>query len=472
MSAVTSPYGPTEMLSESVYNFATAGSRRSTGSGGSEPDNDCQQYEAASQATTATQLQLAASIQQQPAAPSPSTPTPSSGNGKPRNKRKNFKPISSRMAEISDESDDRDDETEQDCHDQTGDERDEATSGTGPEMLEYERKSLLSQVHQNSEEHRSSSGGQIKQRLNNNEVIPMDLSVATRPPSSEGDDDSGDSFRNKFILEQLRSQKVYSPHHDAQSPASESSDKSGMSGAMDQDGRMEDQDEDEQNQDGSENENETEDTEDRVRPYDEYAESAIHEFLAMYGPAEGEPVKSRLLPNNFLNPGLAGQQFQLSGGKLRVKEEKDASSTAPGSPPTPPHTPQSPSRQGNAANSNSGNPSSSGSPSNVQQQQQAAAAVAAAAAMGLHPGLVGSSLSQILAQNPALAQLLQQDPSVLTRSPQLAQLLQQSLQAHVGNAMFQQQHDRSRTDPDDARVPPTIASLAAMKVDAADPKIS
>lgn len=141
------------MLSDSVYNYAT------TRRGAADQDSDSQ-YE--SQA----QLQITSSIQ------------------KPRNKRKNFKPISSRMAEVSDESERDDDEPEE----------------SSSEILEYERKTMLLPAEERS-----------KQRLNNNEVSPMDLSVTTRPPSSEADDDSADSLRHKFILEQLRSQKLYSP---------------------------------------------------------------------------------------------------------------------------------------------------------------------------------------------------------------------------------------------------------------------
>lgn len=144
------------MLSESVYNYAT--SRRDA----TDQDSDSQ-FEAQAQ------LQLA-NIQK---------PT--------RNKRKNFKPISSRMAEVSDESEHDDEDPEA---------VEEASSN---EILEYERKTLLLPTEERS-----------KQRLNNNEASPMDLSVATRPPSSEGDDDSGDSYRHKFIIEQLRSQKFYS----------------------------------------------------------------------------------------------------------------------------------------------------------------------------------------------------------------------------------------------------------------------
>ena len=143
------------MLSDSVYNYATT--RRGT----ADQDSDSQ-YEGQAQ------LQIT-SIQ------------------KPRNKRKNFKPISSRMVEVSDESEKDDEELE-------------ALEESSSEILEYERKTMLLPAEDRS-----------KQRLNNNEVSPMDLSVATRPPSSEADDDSGDSLRHKFILEQLRSQKLYSP---------------------------------------------------------------------------------------------------------------------------------------------------------------------------------------------------------------------------------------------------------------------
>lgn len=144
------------MLSDSVYNYAT------TRRGAADQDSDSQ-YE------TQAQLQITSSIQ------------------KPRNKRKNFKPISSRMAEVSDESERDDDEPE-------------VVEESSSEILEYERKTMLLPAEERS-----------KQRLNNNEVSPMDLSVTTRPPSSEADDDSADSLRHKFILEQLRSQKLYSP---------------------------------------------------------------------------------------------------------------------------------------------------------------------------------------------------------------------------------------------------------------------
>lgn len=145
------------MLSDSVYNYAT------TRRGATDQDSDSQ-YE------TQAQLQITSSIQ-----------------SKPRNKRKNFKPISSRMAEVSDESERDDDEPE-------------VVEESSSEILEYERKTMLLPAEERS-----------KQRLNNNEASPMDLSVTTRPPSSEADDDSADSLRHKFILEQLRSQKFYSP---------------------------------------------------------------------------------------------------------------------------------------------------------------------------------------------------------------------------------------------------------------------
>lgn len=162
------------MLSDSVYNYATT--RRGT----ADQDGESR-YE------TQAQLQIA-SIQ------------------KPRNKRKNFKPINSRMAEVSDESD-RDDEQEQ--------ESDELLLGveevpTSNEILEYERKTMLLPVGVGTNDR-----SKQQQRLNNNEVSPMDLSVATRPPSSDVDDDSGDSLGHKFILERLNSQKLYSPGTEA-----------------------------------------------------------------------------------------------------------------------------------------------------------------------------------------------------------------------------------------------------------------
>ena len=194
------------MLSESVYNFAAA-SRRSTGAGSgstADQDSDSQQYD-----SQTTQLQLAASIQQQQQQQQSSQqsqqPQQPQTQSKPRNKRKNFKPISSRMAEVSDESDDREDDGEA-----NNDEANATGNDDGSDMLDYERKTLL----QGGEERTGAPTQSGKQRLNNNEVIPMDLSVATRPPSSEGDDDSGDSYRHKFILEQLRSQKMYSPGTD------------------------------------------------------------------------------------------------------------------------------------------------------------------------------------------------------------------------------------------------------------------
>ncbi|CAD1474307.1 unnamed protein product, partial [Heterotrigona itama] len=259
-----------EMLSDSVYNYATT--RRGT----ADQDSDSQ-YEGQAQ------LQIT-SIQ------------------KPRNKRKNFKPISSRMVEVSDESEKDDEELE-------------ALEESSSEILEYERKTMLLPAEDRS-----------KQRLNNNEVSPMDLSVATRPPSSEADDDSGDSLRHKFILEQLRSQKLYSPGTEslknlkkiykfatnlmadtlmvqARSPNSESSEKSG-SGVLDtESGRLDDTPfEDDRVQDGD---GETE-CEER-KPFEgmrEYAESTMQELLAIYGLAGGELAKSvsRQLPPTFLNP--------------------------------------------------------------------------------------------------------------------------------------------------------------------------
>lgn len=153
------------MLSDSVYNYAT--SRRSATS--ADQDSSDSQFE-----TQAHQLHHQLSSMQ-----------------KPRNKRKNFKPISSRMAEVSD------DESERDEQEDDSETIEEANSN---DIVEYERKTLL-----------TSNDDRPKQRLNNNEASPMDLSVATRPPSSDGDEDSNDSLRHKFILEQLRSEKFFSP---------------------------------------------------------------------------------------------------------------------------------------------------------------------------------------------------------------------------------------------------------------------
>ncbi|OAD55350.1 hypothetical protein WN48_04864 [Eufriesea mexicana] len=242
------------MLSDSVYNYATT--RRGT----ADQDSDSQ-YEGQAQ------LQIT-SIQ------------------KPRNKRKNFKPISSRMVEVSDESEKEDEELE-------------AIEESSSEILEYERKTMLLPAEDRS-----------KQRLNNNEVSPMDLSVATRPPSSEADDDSGDSLRHKFILEQLRSQKLYSPGTEARSPNSESSEKSG-SGVLDaESGRLDDTPfEDDRGQDAD---GETE-CEER-KPFEgmrEYAESTMQELLAIYGLAGGELAKSvsRQLPPTFLNPATGSHEI-------------------------------------------------------------------------------------------------------------------------------------------------------------------
>ncbi|KAH0547243.1 hypothetical protein KQX54_017933 [Cotesia glomerata] len=136
--------------------------------------------------------------------------------------------------------------------------------------------------------------------------------------------------------------------------------------------------------------------------------------------------------------------------RVRVKEEKDASSTAPGSPPTPPHTPQSPPRSvHNPSGMQSSQPITSTSPSlqshHHQQQLQ---------------NLANSPISQILSSNPALAQLLQQNPAILSQNPQLAQLLQQNLQAHMGNVLFspgcREDDERRQTDDVDSLLAPSI----------------
>lgn len=160
------------MLSESVYNFAV--SRRA------DQDSD-------SQFDAQAQIQLG-DMQNKPA----------------RNKRKNFQPISSRMAsEISDESEREDPDEDEDDEDQQQQQQQPLTNNSTQAQPEedFERRPTLLP---NSED-------RPKQRLNNNEASPMDLSVAPRSLSSEGEEDSSDSFRHKFILEQLRSQKLYSP---------------------------------------------------------------------------------------------------------------------------------------------------------------------------------------------------------------------------------------------------------------------
>lgn len=109
-----------------------------------------------------------------------------------------------------------------------------------------------------------------------------------------------------------------------------------------------------------------------------------------------------------------------------MKEEKDASSgTAPGSPPTPPHTPQSPPRQNNSV----------APPVSLSQPSQTSKANSPTTQHPLQ-GLPNTPLGQILVQNPALAQLLQQNPAILTQNPQFAQLLQQNLQVQMGS-LFQ-----------------------------------
>ncbi|KYM80898.1 hypothetical protein ALC53_08645 [Atta colombica] len=262
------------MLSDSVYNYAT------TRRGAADQDSDSQ-YEAQAQ------LQITSSIQ-----------------SKPRNKRKNFKPISSRMAEISDESERDDDEPE-------------VVEESSSEILEYERKTMLLPADERS-----------KQRLNNNEASPMDLSVTTRPPSSEADDDSADSLRHKFILEQLRSQKFYSPGTEARSPNSDSSDRSG-SGVLDADSsRLDDQDIQFEDERGNDVDGEVE-IEER-KPFEgmrEYAESTMQELLAIYGLAGGELAKSvsRQLPPTFLNPNVGQQAQDWRKKKKKVQRKIDES---------------------------------------------------------------------------------------------------------------------------------------------------
>ncbi|XP_046747760.1 uncharacterized protein LOC124412150 isoform X1 [Diprion similis] len=401
MSAVTSPYGPTEMLSDSVYNYATART--------ADQDSD-------SQFESQTPIQI------------------SSGQ-KPRNKRKNFKPISSRMAEVSDESDREDVDR---YIDEEDNQIDNNSNDNAVEILEYERKKMLPVDEQRV---KLPTDERVKQGLNNNEASPMDLSVTTRPASSEADDDSSDSMRHKFILEQLRSQKLYSPSREVRSPTSDSSEKSGGSGVpLDPEvagGRLD--------VNGGQFDDERPGTEERVptQGMREYAESTMQELLAIYG-LGGELAKSvtRQLPLNFLNPPVSHPQ-----GKMN-----DSSSMAPGSPPTPPHTPQSPPRQNVASSLSQSSQTSNHAPQNFPPQLHA---------------VQNSPLSQILVQNPALAQLLQQNPAILTQHPQLAQLLQQNL-AQMGSVLFQ----NVRRDDVEERVPPTIASLAAMTVEAADPKVS
>lgn len=139
-------------------------------------------------------------------------------------------------------------------------------------------------------------------------------------------------------------------------------------------------------------------------------------------------------------------------GKVKVKEEKDASSMAPGSPPTPPHTPQSPPRHnpppGNLSQSCQTSNTNSPSLQQQQQQQQQQESHQQQQPQSLH-AMANSPLSQILVQNPALAQLLQQNPAILSQNPQLAQLLQQNLQVQMGSVLFQ---NVRREEPEESRV--------------------
>ncbi|XP_066597426.1 zinc finger protein castor homolog 1-like isoform X2 [Prorops nasuta] len=201
----------------------------------------------------------------------------------------------------------------------------------------------------------------------------------------------------------------------------------------------------------------------------EYAESTIQELMAIYG-LSGELAKSvsRQLPPTFLNP-TTGQE------RLRLKDDKESSAMAPGSPPTPPHTPQSPPRQNPPANlSQSCQTPNASSPGlglqqlhqqqqqqlhqqqqqhhhhhHQQQQQQHHQEQHS----HLHSMADNSVLGQLLVLYPAVAQLVHQDPTILSRN----------------RLIFEKS---SNEEPDDSRVRPTIASLAALKVEAADPKVS
>ncbi|KAK0166422.1 hypothetical protein PV328_004843 [Microctonus aethiopoides] len=292
MSAVTSPYGPTEMLSDSMYNYTTP--RRDEASTADQDSGD-------SQFDSQSQLhQLTTSMQ------------------KPRNKRKNFKPINSRMAEVSDDDSDHDEQDDEtDIIDETNSNND---------ILEYERKTLLA----------PNDDSRTKQRLNNNEASPMDLSVATRPPSSDDDDDdddddeedgSSDSIRHKCILEQLRSQKLYSPGAEVQSPMSDSSEKSEV-GMEHESSHFDDEHANDEAELETLNDNNIDDNNhqhhqyQQRKPYEnmrEFAESTMQELLAIYGLASGELAKtvSRQLPSQFLNPHqMSSQQHQISRNNL------------------------------------------------------------------------------------------------------------------------------------------------------------
>ncbi|KAK0086103.1 hypothetical protein PV325_003776 [Microctonus aethiopoides] len=165
--------------------------------------------------------------------------------------------------------------------------------------------------------------------------------------------------------------------------------------------------------------------------------------------------------------------------KVKVKEEKETSSMAPGSPPTPPHTPQSPPRQNLPCNLShtsqttatsvipmintttatgttpiTNSSSLSSSPQHhhhhhqQQQQQQEQQQQQQQQQIHSHPNqTIGNSpLNQILTQNPALAQLLQQNPAILSQNPQLAQLLQQNIQAQIGSVLFPQNIRRDESE--------------------------
>lgn len=124
--------------------------------------------------------------------------------------------------------------------------------------------------------------------------------------------------------------------------------------------------------------------------------------------------------------------FMISGSRLRVKEEKEGSSMAPGSPPTPPHTPQSPSRQSsNAANLSSSQSSNAGSPSVAQ------AVIGNIAPQQPQPGLAGGTGAPTAEQNQALIQFLQQNPNLLAQNPALAHmLLQQNLRGRRSTSLM------------------------------------
>ncbi|KAI4490261.1 hypothetical protein M0802_010789 [Mischocyttarus mexicanus] len=396
MSAVTSPYGPTEMLSDSVYNYAT------TRRGNTDQDGESR-YE------TQAQLQIS-SIQ------------------KPRNKRKNFKPINSRMAEVSDESE-REEEHEQESEEiLLGVEETPSTN----EILEYERKTMLIPVAVSTDER-----SKQQQRLNNNEV---------RSPNSDSSEKSVGSIILDADSGRLDDQEL--PYDDD---------------------RMQDMDPDVDGDDDGDNDVDTE-SEER-KPFEgmrEYAESTMQELLAIYGLAGSELAKSvsRQLPPTFMNPNTGqhaqGKKKQKSSGAPKdeeQEEEEDAKnfrasttqrSIAANAVETSPMVEETNRGVGWKSSSGGGGGGCGGGDGGDRRKG---------------PYRLDATFS---IRERAFIGVAIKLP-ILSQNPQLAQLLQQNLQVQMGSVLFQ---NVRREDTKDTRVPAPIARLAAMGVETADPKVS